>query len=640
MRTSRQMYQVMTPILFHNLTTSFHYMQEDISFLAPDSLGLKALARNTQHVREWDTGIFFFNYYYHASAPFRITTSTSNNNNVAPTVVPLAAPPRPPHSGLAKLFAPSRPNDVYELSALPPMTWLTRINLNLVWGMLEDSCYYPFHAFHSARVTLVRICEILRLLPRLRQLDICGLVIKDSGSVQLFTSTMLEMTQLRRLNITLSVKSTYPGIRTLLFNNLPTSIERLHIGETSSRVLGDYGGLEADSSDNRAMEDGRDLARSTTNHASLRVLVLDDWQESTTKEQFLSVFARCPGLETLRLNRPSAPAGMNGADIGRICPNLRDISYDGSRNMDGNDMWPLEIMETLREDQMESLEYQSSSRCRLNDVTAVRTLLRHSGTLWQIKIASLVTSSAVRMILEMCKALEVLEISRSTVDLCDAIASPWACSKMTSLTLSIKISPSYSPPGTEFVPSYLQTPPTPPSSGEKDIFTQLEVFYRQIGKLAELRHLHIGRTEYSEHGVIGGRPSLRDRPLPGMLILSTNRAGRPGFLYLLGGLSKLETVGGAIFPETADGMMSENTREFTWICKHWRSLRQPEFLHRPIPRRVVVDDAVGNFQKSLRWPLMTLVLYWLSSPLYLVVLLLWLFGDRIEKGIDYLTEEY
>ncbi|KAG0050168.1 hypothetical protein BGZ90_007121 [Linnemannia elongata] len=313
------------------------------------------------------------------------------------------------------------------------------------------------------------------------------------------------------------------------------------------------------------MEAGQDLARSITKRANLRDLALDDWQESTTMEQFLSVFTRCPSLKTLRLKQPSAPAGVDGTDIGRICPDLRDISYDGSSVMDGNDKWPLEVMETLRENQMESLEYQSASHCRLDDATAVKTLLRHSSSLWQIKIISPVTSSAVRMILETCKALEVLQISRSTVELCDAIASPWACSKMTSLTLSIKISPSSSPPGTEFVPSYLQEPPTPLSAGEKNIFTQLEVFYRQIGKLTGLRHLNIDRTEYSEHGSIVGRSNLRDRPLPGMLILSTNRAGRPGFLDLLGGLSKLETVEGAIFPETADRMMSEFTREFTWI---------------------------------------------------------------------------
>ncbi|KAF9123449.1 hypothetical protein BGX30_001460 [Mortierella sp. GBA39] len=600
MRTSRQMYHTMAPIFFHNLSTSFHFKRADSGVLLENSRGLEALARNAQHVREWDTGILFFNYYYHASAPFR----TSNNNSIAPTAVLSAAPPRPPLSGLVQLFAPGRPDDVYELIALPQMTWLTRINLNLIWNPRECNCRYPFPDYLSARTTLVRICEILRLLPRLCQLDIDGLVITDYGSARLFTSTLLEATQLRRLNITLSRLWTYPGIRTLLFDNLPPSIERLYIGGTNSCVLAGDSGLEADNSDNRAMEAAQDPARSTTKLANLQDLALDDWQESTTKEQFLSLFARCPGLETLRLKQPSAPVGVDGADIGRICPDLRDISYDGSRDMDGNDKWAFEVMESLPENQMESLEFQSASRCRLDDVTAVRTLLRHSGSLWQIKITSPVTSSAVRMILEMCKALEVLQIFRSTVDLCDAIASPWACTKVTSLTLSIKISPSSSPPGTEFVPSYLQNPSTPLSAAEKDIFTQLEVFYQQIGKLTGLRHLHIGRTEYSEQGLVVGRCPLRDRPLPGMLILSTNRADRPGFLDVLGGLSKLETVGGAIFPETVGGKMSELTSEFTWICKHWRSLRQPDFLLQQIPRRGVVVDDAGGSQKSLMWPLM------------------------------------
>ncbi|KAF9538291.1 hypothetical protein EC957_006939 [Mortierella hygrophila] len=582
MRTSQQMYHTMAPIFFHNLSTSFHFKRDDSGMLE-NSRGLEALARNAHHVREWDTGILFFNYYYHASAPFR---TSNNNNSIAPTAVLRAAPPRPPLSGLVQLIAPRRPNDVYELTALPQMTWLTRIDLNLIWNPRECNCRYPFPDYLNARTTLVRICEILRLLPRLCQLDICGLVINDSGSARLFTSTLLETTQLRRLNITLSRQWTYPGIRTLLFDNLPPSIERLYIGGTNSCALAGDSGPEADNADNRAMEAAQDPVRSTTKLANLQDLALDEWQESTTKEQFLSVFERCLGLKTLRLKQPSAPAGMDGADIGRICPDIRDISYDGSLDMDGNDKWLFEVMASLPENQMESLEFQSASRSRLDDVTA-------------IKITSPVASSAVRMILEMCKALEVLQISRSTVHLCDAIASPWACTKMTNLTLSIKISPSSSPPGTEFVPSYLQNPSTPLSAAEKDIFTQLEVFYQQIGKLTGLRHLYIGRAEYSEHGLVVGRSPSRDRPLPGMLILSTNRADRPGFLDVLGGLSKLETVGGAIFPETVEGEMPEFTSEFSWICEHWRSLRQPDFLLQQIPRRGVV----GGYQEPPLWPL-------------------------------------
>lgn len=65
------------------------------------------------------------------------------------------------------------------------------------------------------------------------------------------------------------------------------------------------------------------------------------------------------------------PAGVDGADIGRICPNLRDISYlDPNDDSSGKEklplkvmeMLPLKVIEVLPEAQMELLGFNWTSR--------------------------------------------------------------------------------------------------------------------------------------------------------------------------------------------------------------------------------------------------------------------------------------
>lgn len=54
-----------------------------------------------------------------------------------------------------------------------------------------------------------------------------------------------------------------------------------------------------------------------------------------------------------------------------------------------------------------------------------------------------------------------------------------------------------------------------------------------------------------------------------MLVLGDNDQCGSGFLLLLSGLSKFDTIGGAISPDTADHKISGDTKEVDWIRKHW-----------------------------------------------------------------------
>ena len=183
---------------------------------------------------------------------------------------------------------------------------------------------------------------------------------------------------------------------------------------------------------------------------------------------------------------------------------------------------------------MEMLDFHWAPNRQLEGTVVRTTILRHSRSLRKIRIVSQITSAAIRMILETCGALEVMHAPHSTINLSDAVASPWASSKMNRLSLSVAITmPSSSlPSNIQHVPSYLKTLPTPIAENEEHIFMQLEVFYRQIGKQTNMQLLRLHRQASNRAGA--SRLFSGNVPFPGLLSLRGNVTGRPGYLDLLG----------------------------------------------------------------------------------------------------------
>ncbi|KAG0363941.1 hypothetical protein BGX24_004816 [Mortierella sp. AD032] len=377
------------------------------------------------------------------------------------------------------------------------------------------------------------------------------------------------MVNLKRLNITLSNKNPFPGIKPLLYFSCPPSIEQFYIGETHYFNEEAFDDLE-DANDNTEIF-WQCLERSTRSLTNLSDLTLEEWDGTETKEKFLSIFEQCPRLETMSMKWPYFPAGMDGSEIGKVCPNIHYISYVGAATTDddGEDFWPIEIMETLPENQVRTLNYHSDSDCYLDEVMAGRTLLRHSRTLRMITFDSTVSSATQRMILGSCEVLEEFSCSRSPINLNDAAtASPWASSKMTTLDLKVCISPPASS-ATQYIPS----------AGENLTFSQLEIFYRQIGRQTNMEylnlHLHQEETVDPESMTVSRKVH---GPFPGILTLKDNPEGRPGFLDLLAGLSKLQVIGGDIVTGARDGKLAVDAKEVDWILEHWPCLRRESFL--------------------------------------------------------------
>lgn len=164
--------------------------------------------------------------------------------------------------------------------------------------------------------------------------------------------------------------------------------------------------------------------------------------------------------------------------------------------------------------------------------------------------------------LESCTSLEDSSVIQSTMDLGDAVASPWASSSLTLLDLDIDTRMGRKP-------YYLRPSPSRWSGKEKRIFGQLEILYRQIGKQKNLWRLQLGKG----YRHWGNRKVPEDvQQFPGMLRLGDKDGIVPGYLDMLAGLSKLVEVGGDISPETRDGKLAEDAAEVDWILEHWPRL--------------------------------------------------------------------
>ncbi|KAF9144633.1 hypothetical protein BGX30_012064 [Mortierella sp. GBA39] len=604
MLTSRGIHEAIEPWFYHNLGTYSNKTPKGLNINLCDSPdGLRALSRNIHFVRTWETDLFNLVFISRATAAIQQYLDYDNNGSTnsgtgsdmrldifpAPLLLFLTWTKgsqgrirRPPITRAISF-------DLLRLIPLPPVLSLSRLSLSLplFFKVSEEgkNLNHILPAHSSILVATARVCAILSRLPQLLDLTLRNLVVKDPRCLQLLTSTLLKMATLRRLELYVDLRQDilYSGLA--LFFGSPPLIEKLRIEFVDH--FDEYD-TEDDDNDTPIDDPGDDISVKTiqtvaTGAPSCRtvplgnlreLIIVEGWLRNATPEEVLSMFESCPALEKLVLNWVCFPVGVDGADIGRICPNLRDftcIEWDDGRF---DKVGSLGIMETLPGNRLEILDCSGERHC-VDSVVAERTLLRHSCSLRQINIFLPTTSRAIQMILRTCRVLEELHIIGSSIALRDAVAFPWASSKMTRLTLDLNIALS-SAPYTQYGAFYLQTPPVAPSADENRIFAQLDVFYRQIGKQADLRYLSLNRTNYD-----GDEQKTR---MPGMLRLtggnsSSGGMDRPGFLGLLGGLKYLEVLdGGAIYSETVDGNMHADTMEAYWIRTHWPLLRKTGFL--------------------------------------------------------------
>jgi hypothetical protein len=597
MQTSRLMHATMEPWFYRNLKTVYKVGRHNL-YQSPDALN--ALTRNIHHTRSWTSDLFHLVFFFYASAVTPILkvhedkeeeevkekgegrleqgsdTSLSHAQsqplpspstpNTLTTVTTSTTTPTTAAAAKETFLVKYSPRMNSCLAApLPPMVHLTKLDIDPTFKAsffatpISPSFIYPY-------ITIPHLCATLRRSPHLRELNIRSFLFGDPKCTRAFISTLWSLTHLTHLRLYVDTYKGFQESGLLAFFSCPPSVRCLVIERDDNTRRYDTTEKTSDNIRDIALLLDEIRARGATKPlVYLQEFHFWDVSMTTTTEELYSIFAHCPNVETLRLRWRCVGDNPDGTKIAKMCPKLRSISYGCNTMANDGEDWSYVLALTLPEHKLECFHHTDFSVSIDADLVE-RALVRHCQSLREISIQTRVPSKTIGKFLELCEALEILDVLRSTLDLEDAIAAPWASSSMMELSLDIDT-------GVKRKLFYLRPPPSRRSPREKQLLGRLEILYHQIGKQTNLRTLHLGQ--------MGGRDyNKRDtgkyiQPFAAMLRLSDKKDGIvPGYLELLGGLKKLRKITGSVGPETKDYRMAIDAEEVEWIAEHW-----PEFTY-------------------------------------------------------------
>ncbi|KAK3837690.1 MAG: hypothetical protein JOS17DRAFT_786799 [Linnemannia elongata] len=306
-------------------------------------------------------------------------------------------------------------------------------------------------------------------------------------------------------------------------------------GDESEEIL-DFGtGDGVEGGDLIALFGNERIAKRTEPVVILKTLWMWDLV-GCSNEVVRAIFEKYPNIEQLHL--PNI-CGTNDVDdlaktIVALCPKLRTLQFYGE-GRDTNIEFPFKVLEALPEQQVEQVCIRNF-HIELDEQMARSVFLRHSATLHTLILqgCSLTDSAAIRTVLTEIKHLRLL----------------------------VRINEPHTEPELSRPAYFRREAPVELSPIETRYFEPLEHFYRQIGKLTELRHLDLRMDKMGPNGERQSDiPTCSEVSFPGLLNIGM---GRPGYLELLGGLSKLKQLCGSVFATT-------------WLCAEQKK-RQIELI--------------------------------------------------------------
>ncbi|KAG0293212.1 hypothetical protein BGZ96_003153 [Linnemannia gamsii] len=338
------------------------------------------------------------------------------------------------------------------------------------------------------------------------------------------------------------------------------------------------------------------LIKRTTPLISLKVLWLWDLLDYT-KEEVTAICMNCPNIVQFHL--PNILGVYNVDDIARtvatLCPKVRTLQFYGEGQGTNID-FPFKVLEAMPEQQLERVCIRNF-HIELDEQMTRSVFLRHSATLHTLILqgCSPTDSAAVRTILTECVVLEDLRfVATHQADfeaiwpypdlygkgcgilLADAIAAPWACTKIKHLNLLVRINELCT--GHELAPPayFRRETPVELLPAEVHYFEPLEQLYRQIGRLVELQHLDLRLDMMGPNGEMHeDTPACTEVSFPGLMNIGM---GRPGYLELLGGLSKLRQLRGSVLADTYETKLRVGAMEVFWMRDHWPELEWGDFF--------------------------------------------------------------
>ena len=519
LQTSHGFYDIFSPSFYNEIDL----IKDDRRLTAsPDAM--LALSRNASLVRTLKMGaISGITYLGGVMAQQRLSDTEAQSNIDQPSSSSTPAEfPQAPVGG-------TNPSPIILFS---PFSHLTRLYFVIIATHKHYHSNRAQGLINSGKI-VTSLCDILDLSPRLQFLSMTGMHIKSRTSLSRLATTIAELTSLEGLYLgLLALKSDEDYLISVLFFNFPERLAtldlRLHFfmstqGRTMELPLATaYKQLEQ---------------RPTPLRHLTRLFLMT--KHSISLDTFRFILRNCPELTSINIpwikqqEDFSAVAEM----LVQSCPRLQDLQQtNGSHDKEGALLFA--TAEYMDKDTLASLYFRG-----LNDEEGGlrRVVARHSGSLTCIilDICSTIRTVCLQTILFNCAMLEMLEVTGDSpekfkISLGDAVAKPWATSRLRKLHLVVDIGDN----------TILLRDRTDPFGWLQDDIRkkQLDQLFREIGKQTELRSLEL-RVAVDEDGLEDEDEEIlvyKNFFFPGMLTLHDATVGRHGFLGLLAGLKNLQ----------------------------------------------------------------------------------------------------
>ncbi|KAG9062399.1 hypothetical protein KI688_005314 [Linnemannia hyalina] len=615
--TSHHFKTLFEPWLYHELTLSY---LDNNGKLLKSTDSIRALSRNVQHVRwlmcdQEEIG-FLFNCLLAGQEEEEEEVAASET-----TAGDLAAAVDGADMGASSLSRTTttttpRPSWIPELETspsdtvivpLPPMHCLAYLELNLMpLGSLHWPSYRLPASASSARTTLRQTCWIIQQCPNLVALELVHVPVQDSKDMRLLSATIQGVVGLQSLHLFVRAEERVwregtPG----LFFGLGKCVKACKLFSSDAMNPECYWDLMDAGRPADEIEEDLDLPEIRRREGpliNLTKFVAWGMERSTTSDEILAVFRHCPNIRTLKV--PSISLGQKeltrlATGIAACCPHIRTLSV-----LDTTDGYLLtrlmEVMaaHTLEKVKLTNFEYQ------VDPMTTRLIFANHARSLRTIDLRYTVDMSSKNMatILELCEVLEEFKKHADSssgddfITLQDAVSVNWACRRIRHLELTIGIPEDLAP-----VPYYARLEeeeeeeerPLVLSDEEQKQFTKLEKLYTQLGSLIDLEYLDLRAIEYVDPNndqvqTTESPPAPFDNhssddgthynTFPAMLSLPNPETGKPGYLDLLRGWTKLKDLRGSVSVETDEASVTVGDKEVDWFLDHWPMLERVNFF--------------------------------------------------------------
>ncbi|KAK5807819.1 hypothetical protein F5H01DRAFT_396653 [Linnemannia elongata] len=514
------------------------------------------------------------------------------------------------------------------------MTRLTKLDLHLGFPALpspycsfdgyatsiSDRRPYPVPSSMDPRATLTLICWLLDSNPHLLDLRLTRLTIRYRRDIQLLSRAVFGLKRLQEAKFEVirwsmdragnDLKATR-GLALAIFFACSPTLRRFYLevkeegADLWDEVTEIYRriGQEQPLSWEMTDDDDHEVGDDGDGDESRGELAVPRLPQDLSEAEFRSMLEHCPNLTTILVppvHSIQHPQQLAQEIAQQLCPKLTNISffYANSASCD----LAFGILEALPAHQVQRYLFPgwSSPIPGLTSDDIGSMFRRQSPTLREIELVGCrnIDSKAIQTILVECWALERLQVyfrSRDLpanyrqqqpplcINLDDAIEYPWGCTRIQDLDLTIVIpdEPLHRSKEMGLVPYYNRPPPTTLSPAETAQFQSLEALYRQIGALTELERLTLKAVYYDLAGLRPADIKFDRNSFPGMLNLKNEETGRPGYLQLLGGLTKLNTLLGSVSVLTEETRATIGMDEVVWMENYWPALERTEFFRLP-----------------------------------------------------------